>query len=180
MKGKVSNTNYLLILAFTCTLIFVTGYLWPNMCYLIIVNNCYQVYVTWNLLPAKSYLSIYITCFLMIDTWYVFWNTCYLILVTCHLLPDECYMILITWHLLLDTFDLIFVTWYCFLILVTWLVVFSIQFIRSFSSVKLITIYMLSDTCYPISKNRYLVQDGFKKKIMEFSIKGPDPASQHP
>ena len=145
MKGKVSNTNYLLILAFTCTLIFVTGYLWPNMCYLIIVNNCYQVYVTWNLLPAKSYLSIYITCFLMIDTWYVFWNTYYQTLVTWHFWPDICYVILFSYT--------------CNLV-----VVFSIQFIRSFSSVKLITIYLLSDTCYQISKNRYLVQDGFKKK----------------
>ena len=32
-----------------------------------------------------------------------------------------------------------------------------------------------------VVKKKLSVRDGFKKKkIMEFSIKGPDPASQHP
>ena len=26
----------------------------------------------------------------------------------------------------------------------------------------------------------YSIRDGFKNKLMEFSIKGPDPPSQHP
>ena len=70
---KVSNSNNLLYFAATCTLIFVTGYLWPDTCYLILatkyllLNACYSILVTQYVL-FDTYYSIHVILYLLLDT----------------------------------------------------------------------------------------------------------------